>query len=173
MFSDLLQLHPGARALRRSGGAVPLHDPGHVRPGVLRQDIPLQVGELNGNCTLHSKYIKERSHIKFMLPWLFVAMLWVPLNKCSCFYQVHELKRKVRVMLGSAVSNLVLTLQEPGDGRGPQGDCQVPGHPSLGAEGRGARGQRGELGEAEFLLRLRAGRVSVGDGGIQECQKAS
>ena len=62
-------------------------------------------------------------------------------------------------------------LQEPGDGRGPQGDGQVPGHPSPGAEGRGDRGQRGELGEAELLLCLCAGRVSVGDRGVQESPK--
>ena len=37
------QLDPGARAVRRAGGALPLHDPGHVRPGVLREDLQLQV----------------------------------------------------------------------------------------------------------------------------------
>lgn len=84
-----------------------------------------------------------------------------------------KMKLKVKVMNGIARSSIdiEITLQEPRDGRGTQGDGQVPGHPSPGAEGRGDRGQRGELGEAELLLCLCAGRVSVGDRGVQESPK--
>ena len=84
-----------------------------------------------------------------------------------------KMKLKVKVMNGIVRSSIdiEITLQEPRDGRGTQGDGQVPGHPSPGAQGRGDRRQRGELRKAELLLRVRSSRVSVGDRGVQESPK--